>query len=131
MFWVVDWSFASLSQKILIWKKSFWNSNIAENTTLKFMIQFSNIRFVLVRAAVNVNKTIEDGGITLNFWIIKFHTLIWNYLWIFKNLEIIKNFWIIRLHTVTWNNFGTIKDHISIWNGDYYLFYLDCSFGCE
>ena len=71
-----------------------------------------NLR-VLVRA-VNVNKTTEDGGNTLDFWIIKFHTLTWNCLWISKNLEIIKYFWIIKLPTVIWNNFGTIKNHISI-----------------
>ena len=37
-----------------------------------------------------LNKTIEDGGITVDFWIIKVHTSNRNSLWIMEYLEVIK-----------------------------------------
>ena len=50
------------------------------------------------------NKTIEDGGITVDFWIVEVQTSIWNYLCIFEHLWNIKYFWIVKRDTAIQNN---------------------------
>ena len=46
-----------------------------------------------------LNKTIVDGRITVDIWIIKDHTFYQNSLWIIEYLGIIQFLWILKVHT--------------------------------
>ena len=45
---------------------------------------------------IHTKKSIEDGGITVEFWAIKAHTFNWNSFWIIEDLGIIEFLWIIN-----------------------------------
>ena len=73
------------------------------------------------------NKTIEDGGITVDFWIIKVHTSNWNSLWIIKDLGIIEFLWIIKVHIFILNDlldYHTLGDHQILLDKERQYFHL-------